>query len=407
LISGFDRQSAGHAREPAITPAHPAPDLLSTTLHSIGQAADARAQEIRALRRLPADIAEQLVASRVFATWVPACHGGLGGSAMDLFDAIEQLAWHHGSVAWCVMVGGTSALTSGFLPPAWASTIYGDPRTVSGGFAGPAGRARPVDGGLRVSGRWSWGSGLAHCNWVVGGVVVSDDGQAGATRSDGLRTPIVFFPRAEVQLHDNWHTLGLQGTGSVDYEVHDVFVPEGRWVAFPMREPVVDAPLYRFSTVGALAAGVAFVAVGLARRAIDELILLATTKVPAGGSRRLAERALVQCQLVEAESAWLSARGALRDAVAGGMDEAARDGGISAATRRRLRVAAINAVERCTRAVDLCFAAGGGSSIHDGCVLQRVFCDMHTASQHGINSTLFSETLGRIAMGVPADTGLL
>jgi alkylation response protein AidB-like acyl-CoA dehydrogenase len=87
--------------------------------------------------------------------------------------------------------------------------------------------------------------------------------------------------------------------------------------------------------------------------------------------------------------------------------EAARDGGISAATRRRLRVAAINAVERCTRAVDLCFAAGGGSSIHDGCVLQRVFCDMHTASQHGINSTLFSETLGRIAMGVPADTGLL
>lgn len=390
-----------------MTPADPAQTALSGTLHAIGQAADTRADQIRAQRRLPGDIAEQLIASRVFATWVPARYGGLGGSAMDLFEAIEQLAWFHASVAWCVMVGGTTALTSGFLSPAWAREIYGDPNTVSGGFAGPAGRARPVAGGLQVSGRWGWGSGLAHCNWVVGGVVVSDDGQAGAVRSDGLKTPIVFFPRADVQLHDNWHTLGLQGTGSVDYEVHEVFVPEGRWVAFPMHEPVVDEPLYRFSTVGALAAGVAFVAVGLARRAIDELIVLATTKVPAGGSRRLAERALVQSQLVEAESAWMSARGALRDAVEAGMSEAARDGSITTATRRRLRVAAINAVERSTRAVDLCFSAGGGSSIHDGCVLQRVFCDMHTASQHGINSPLFSETLGRIAMGVPADTGLL
>lgn len=376
-------------------------------LHAIGQDADARAGEIRALRRLPADIAERLVTSRVFATWVPERYGGLGGSAMDLFDAIERLAWHHGSVAWCVMVGGTTALSSGFLSPAWAREIYGDPRTVSGGFAGPAGRARPVAGGLQVSGRWSWGSGLSHCSWVVGGVVISDDGQGSALRSDGLKTPIVFFPRADVLLHDNWHTLGLQGTGSVDYEVNQVFVPEGRWVAFPMREPVVDEPLYRFSTVGALAAGVAFVAVGLARRAIDELMLLATTKVPAGGSRRLADRALVQSQLVEAEAAWLSARGALRDAVAAGMEEAAREGSITPATRRHLRVAAINAVERSTRAVDLCFGAGGGSSIHDGCVLQRVFCDMHTASQHGINSPLFSETLGRIAMGVPADSGLL
>jgi alkylation response protein AidB-like acyl-CoA dehydrogenase len=388
-------------------PAHPAPDKPNAALHAIGLDADARAGEIRALRRLPDDIAGRLIASRVFATWVPACYGGLGGSAMDLFDAVEQLAWHHASVAWCAMIGGTTALSSGFLSPAWAREIYGDPRTMSGGFAGPAGRARPVAGGLQVNGRWSWGSGLSHCNWVVGGVLVSDDGQGSATRSDGLKTPIVFFPRAEVQLHDNWHTLGLQGTGSVDYEVHEVFVPEGRWVAFPMHEPVVADPLYRFSTVGALAAGVAFVAVGLARRAIDELILLATTKVPAGGSRRLAERALVQSQLVEAEAAWLSARGALREAVAAGMHEASAEGRIGIATRRRLRLAALNAVERCTRAVDLCFSAGGGSSIHDGSVLQRVFCDMHTASQHGINSALFSETLGRIAMGVPADSGLL
>jgi alkylation response protein AidB-like acyl-CoA dehydrogenase len=158
------------------------------------------------------------------------------------------------------------------------------------------------------------------------------------------------LPRTDVHLHDHWHTLGLQGSGSVDYEVSEVFVPEGCWAAFPMRAPVVDEPLHRFSTVGALAAGVAFVALGLARRAIDELILLATTKVPAGRSRRLAERARVQSQLVEAEAAWLSGRGAQHDAVAAGMEEAARSGSIDPATRCRLRVAAISAVERSTRA---------------------------------------------------------
>ena len=380
---------------------------LLSTLRGIGEAADPRSAEIRELRRLPADLSERLIDSGVFRTWVPTCWGGRGGSAMDLFESVETMACYNASVAWCVMIGGTTALASGFLPPQWAQQIYGDPRAVTGGFANPIGRGRIVDGGLQVSGRWGWGSGTFHCTWIGGGVSVSADGAARAAHSDGLTTPFVFFQRKDVTLHDNWHTLGLQGTGSVDYEVKDVFVPEGRWVQFPMREPVVDEPLYRFSTVGALAAGVAFVAVGIARRAIDEAIRLATAKVPAGGTRPLSERSMVQAQIVEAESAWLSARAVLREQVQACMQQAAAERDISTENRRLLRVAAINATERSARAVDVAYAVGGGSSIHESSVLMRLFCDVHTVTQHGINGPLFMERLGRMAMGESTGSGLV
>ena len=305
------------------------------------------------------------------------------------------------------MVGGTSALTSGFLRPDWAKEIYGNPRTVTGGFANPIGRARVIDGGLQVTGRWGWGSGTSHCNWILGGVSISTDSSSHAVRSDGLKTPVVFFPRQDVKLHDNWHTLGLQGTGSVDYEVSNAFVPEGRWAPFPMLNPVVDEPLYRFTSVGALAAGVAFVSVGIARRAIDEAIKLATAKVPAGGTRPLSERSQVQSQIIEAESAWLSARSVLREQVQACMLQAATESTISDENRRLLRVAAINATERSACAVDIAYAIGGGSSIHSGSVLQSLFCDMHTATQHGANGPLFMERLGRMALGISTDSVLV
>ena len=389
------------------TQAHSTQAALISTLRGIGEAADARSTEIRDMRRLPADLSERLIDSGVFRTWVPSCYGGRGGSATDLFEAIETVAYYNASAAWCVMIGGTTPLASGFLPPKWAQQIYGDPRAVTGGFANPIGRGRVVDGGLQVSGRWGWGSGTFHCTWIGGGVSISADGGAPAARSDGLKTPFVFFERKDVTLHDNWHTLGLQGTGSVDYEVNDVFVPEGRWVQFPMREPVVDEPLYRFSTIGALAAGVAFVAVGIARRAIDEAIKLATAKVPAGGTRPLSERSMVQAQIVEAESAWLSARAVLREQVHLCMQQAACERSISDQNRRLLRVAAINATERSARAVDIAYAVGGGSSIHASSVLMHLFCDVHTVTQHGANGPLFMERLGRMAMGVSTDTGMV
>jgi alkylation response protein AidB-like acyl-CoA dehydrogenase len=278
---------------------------------------------------------------------------------------------------------------------------------MTGGYAMPAGTARPVDGGLRVSGRWQWGSGTSHCTWIGGGCWVVDDVGARVPRGDGLVAPFVFMPAAEVHLLDTWRVAGLRGSGSTDYEVTDVLVPEGRWVQFLDATPVVDGPLYRFPFLGALALGVSSVAVGLAQRAQAELVELAAGKRPAQSSRLLAERPVVQAHVAQAEAAWRSARALVREVVGEAWASAAAEGVVGAEHRRRIRLAAANATWRSADAVDLMYHAAGGSAIHESSPLQRVFRDVHVATQHGMVAERMYEPLGRMALGLPTDPSQL
>jgi alkylation response protein AidB-like acyl-CoA dehydrogenase len=285
------------------------------------------------------------------------------------------------------MIAATTSLTAAFLPPAFAQEIFGDPHAVTGGFALPAGRGTPVEGGIVVNGRWQWGSGTAHCTWIGGGVLV-----------EGAGAPFVFFEREQVEVLDTWRVAGLKGTGSNDYVVRDAFVPEGRWVHVLRAEPVVDGPLYRMPFMGLLALGVCSVALGLARRAQHELVELAGGKVPSSSAKTLAERQVVQAEVARAEAGWRSARALVREVVA-----EATEAGVTDETRRRLRLAATNATWRSAEAVDRMYHAGGGSSIHEAHPLQRVFRDVHVATQHAMVAERTYEPLGRMALGLPTD----
>ena len=226
-----------------------------------------RAAEIEELRRLPADLSSALVDTGLGRAWAPARYGGLELPVLELLDAVESLATFEAGTAWCGMIAATTSLLGGYLPERWAEEIYGDPRAITGGHAAPQGRARPVEGGLLVSGQWQWGSGSFHCTWIGGGTVVVDDAGAPAPRADGLRGPFVLFAPDQVELLDTWYTMGLRGWGSTDYVVREAFVPEGRWAEIVGQAPVADGPLYRFSFFGALALGVCSISLGLARRA--------------------------------------------------------------------------------------------------------------------------------------------
>jgi alkylation response protein AidB-like acyl-CoA dehydrogenase len=362
----------------------------------VGREAEALAPETDRLRRLPDPIAKGLVDTGIFRACVPARYGGAEAHLNELLDAVEGLAYHDGATAWCAMIGATTGLTAGFLPPEFAEQIYGDPTSVTGGYALPAGTGRRVDGGLVVDGRWSWGSGTYHCTWIGGGCRV-DDGTA----------PFVFFERDQVDLLDTWHVVGLRGTGSTDYAVADAFVPEGRWVQLGRTPAVVDGPLYRFPFLGALALGVCAVGLGLARRAQDELVELAGGKRPAQSSRTLAERPVVQAQVARAEAARRAAAAFVREVVAEAWDAAATGDALTTEHARLLRLAATDATWRAADAVDLAYHAGGGSSIHETSLLQRLFRDMHVVTQHGMVAERTYEPLGRIALGLPTDPGSL
>ncbi len=318
-----------------------------------------RSREFEQARRLPDDIAAALTSEGAFASWIPQVYGGEQVSAQAGLDHITAVAEADGAVGWCVMIALTTSLTAYFLPDRYGKEIF-HARAVTGGFAAPAGTAVVVEGGLRVSGRWAWGSGTSHCTTIGGRVRLVDQTGATAPRSDGLVAPFVFFDREDVELLDTWHTAGLAGTGSTDYRVERAFVPEGRWVQLGTAAPVIQAPLAQFPLFGLLALGVAAVSIGITRRALTETTALAADKRPQGSGRTLAERAETQATVSRAEATVRSAAAFMADVTGQAWETAAAGDPPSLEHRRGLRLAATDATARCAAAVrDLHLVAGG------------------------------------------------
>lgn len=376
--------------------------MTPDTIDALGAAADGRAEEIESLRRLPDDLALGLRRLGFGRAMAPIEVGGGEWPVADMVDRLERLAWHDGATAWCAMIAGTTSLVAGSLDPEWAEAIYGTPDAHTGGFAAPVGTATATESGLVVDGRWQWGSGTHHCNWIGGGCRVVDADGAPAPLPDGTVAPFVFFPADEVELIDTWHVSGLRGTGSGDYAVHAAAVPSGRWVQIGST-PVVDRALYRFSFLGALAVGISAVALGLARRASDELVEMAGGKRPQGSSKTLAERAVVQEAIASADARRRAARLLLDGAVADAWAVAERGGGVDAPSRVGLRQAATHATQTAAESVDVCYHAGGGAAVYTSSPLQRVFRDVHVATQHAMVAPRTMEVVGRARLGLPTD----
>lgn len=391
----------------APTTAHPTtPDTVLAAIAALGPQADARAAEIAEARRLPDDLAAMLVDTGVFRLWAPTECGGMQAAPLDLFRAIELAGYHEGSLGWIVMVCGTTSRTAGQLRSDHARALFGDLRSVVGGFVGPTGTATVVPGGLRVTGRWPWGSGTPMCTAIAGTARIVDSVGQATTLADGTSAPFIYFDRSQVELADNWDTVGLRGSASGDFIVTDAFVPDGRWLPTLAAPATIDDPLYRFAPIGALAGGIAAVCLGLARRAVDEIYAMGAGKRPQGSSRSMAERPAVQADVARAEARVHAARGFLWQAT----DEAyadAANGYSSPTARRQLRLAASHAAAESATAIDACYVAAGGSSIWRGHPLQRVFQDMHVATQHaGVAAPTF-EVLGRIGFGLDTDTTMI
>jgi alkylation response protein AidB-like acyl-CoA dehydrogenase len=366
-----------------------------------------RADEIEEGRRVPPDLIQGLADAGAFRLCIPHAQGGLEADVQTLLDVIEEVARADGSAGWVVMIGATSGLVSGYLPADVSAEIFGDPSVVTGGVFAPRGQAVVVDGGFRATGRWAFGSGSQHCRWLLGGCVVIEDGKTRLLDRGIPDSRMMFFPASDVCIHDTWTVSGLRGTGSHDLEVADVFVPAGRAVSLITDRPRVDGPLYRFPVFGLLALGIAAVATGIARTAIDELVRIAGGKTPTGSARKLGERGVIQMQVAQAEAALESSRAWLRSAVADAWASAATGDPIPVAERATLRLAATEATIRATRAVDLMYEAGGGTSIYATSPLQRCFRDVHVATQHAMVAQSTYELTGRLLLGLDTDSAML
>lgn len=365
----------------------------------------ARADEIEAARRLPADLHRTLAVAGFYRSWAPRECGGLELAVWPVVEAIETLATADGSTAWCIFIAATSATALALLPEETARGVFAAPETtlLSGVFA-PLGTAELAGDSLRVNGRWPFGSGTQNADWVLAGCRLQRDGQP-ITRANGApREHMVLVPAREVEFLDTWHVSGLCGTGSTDFALRDVRVPAERVVGY-LREQPPDRPLYRFPLFALLSLGIGAVALGLARAAINELVELAGAKRPTGSRRTLAERAAAQSGVAEAEAELRAARAFLREAVEAAWAHAAAGDPVPVELRRDLRLATTHATRASARAVDRMYDLGGATSVYRRSPLQRIFRDVHVATQHMLVAPATLELAGRMFLGLPTDTG--
>jgi len=379
---------------------------LVATAGAIGDLLLRHVEEGERERRLPTATADALTDAGMFRLCRSRELGGLETDPLTVIDVIEELARHDGSAAWCALNCSIAGVLQSFLAPDGAHEIGAGHDVVVNGVIAPSGRAVEVDGGYRVSGRWSFVSNCHHCTWLALSCVVVESDTVTAAADE---PPIVmtFVPASQWQIIDTWDTVGLRATGSHDIEVSDVFVPAHRAISIQMSEPVRDGALFRFPLVGLFSVGMAACAVGLALAAIDEVLLLAETKSPFGMSSTLATRATTQIAVCEAMATARSG-GALLVQETDRMWQALRAGEQPTPQERGfLRIATTHATEAATAAVDRAYTAAGSSAIFRSSPLQRCLRDIHTLSQHFFVAPPTYEMTGKVLLGVEPDGFML
>jgi indole-3-acetate monooxygenase len=268
------------------------------------------AAEGETLTHLSDRVATEMRRTGLWSMLLPQALGGAELSFVEAMQIVERVTWADGSAGWCTMVPnvvGASAGTS--LPDEGARTIFGpSPDVVVVGNGVPRGFARPVDGGYMIRGNWSYGSGIYHADWVHSGCFVMDGDKVKHNADGAPEIVLMHHPKETVLLTGNWDTLGLRATGSYDYtlEKGEIFVPHHMTYKFDGAPKYRGGPQYGVGLVGFTAWGHTAWALGVGRRALDEINRLANERNDVFGL--LADSITFRKTYAEAEAKYRSAR---------------------------------------------------------------------------------------------------
>ena len=362
-----------------------------------------RSDDIEQARQLPNDIAERFCDEGFYMLMVPKAYGGTEIDPPTYFQLIERLAQGDASAAWCVMIGSTTGLLSAYMPQDVARDMFApENRTITAGVFAPKGKAVQEGDGYRVSGQWQWGSGSHNAKWIAGGCMVLEDGKPKRMANGMPVSRMMMAPKKDIEMLDTWHVSGLCGSGSTDFAMKDLYIPESHAISLVEDKPV-DRPLYTFPVFALLATGVSAVALGIGRAAIDELISFASEKTPQGAMKPLASRQETQGTIAEAEAKLRSARGWLFDVLSQAWETTQATGTMTLEQRRDIRNAASFGARTAAEVVTAAYHLGGGTSVYKKSPLQRHFRDVHVTTQHMMVGRPVMEQAGRLYMGMETD----
>jgi indole-3-acetate monooxygenase len=381
---------------------------------------DAAAPRIEAASGLPADVLDAMHAAKMFHLLVPRSIGGVELLPSTYIQAVEQIARGDASAAWCMNQQSGCAMSAAYLSLDAAKEIFGGPRDALAWGQSPGARAVRAQGGWRLTCHGSFASGNRHCTWLGAHVPTFEADRTPRRTEDG--EPIqrtLLFPRTQAKITDTWQVVGLRGTGSDDYEVADLFVPDAHAIArdhpAERREPGLT---YRFSSLAIYASGFGAVALGVARTVLDEFIKLTQQKTQALAQSPMRENAVIQSLIATADVRLRSARSwliqTLRDAEAGVRVRGALLAGtmppgppgdptfdeLTLDERVSIRQASTFAIAQARDVVNEVYHEAGSTAIFNRFTIERRFRDINTVSQQLQGRSAHFETVGQHMLGM-------
>ncbi|OBI71958.1 acyl-CoA dehydrogenase [Mycobacterium sp. E740] len=342
-----------------------------------------RAPQAERLRRLPPETIDELTASNLTDLLVPARYGGLQAPLPAILDPVRRMAHGCASTAWTVGF---------YILHNWMLALF-DERAQDEAFAvrpflapaplAPTGRGLPVEGGIGLSGRWSWATGVMHGNWIIVGALCGAD--------DEIYPALALLPIDEVVIDDVWHTDGMRATGSNDVVISDAFVPQHRlarvsdiYGGTAPGAALHDADTYRWPMVPALALLAAMPALGSAERVAEIYAERLSERVLAYEGVMQKDKPIAQARLGEAEVRLRALRGLLADTVGELETVVATGDPVPRPVRGAARMAAAHIVHESREVIGLLLEASGASAHFVDNPLQRIKRDVDVLAGHVI-----------------------
>lgn len=370
--------------------------------------AAAAAPETEQQRRLAQPLVDALVEAGLFRLLMPASVGGEEVAPTTFLSVLEIMASADASTAWCLSQTSVCSMAAASLRLETAREIFADPRSIlASGFG--SGQALPQNGGHRISGSWSFGSGSRHATWLAGSCTLCDAGGTPLRNANGQpMSRMMLFPQSATTFSDTWDVMGLKGTGSDSYAVSELFVPESHSFQFgALPQPHARSPLYVLPPDSLWAGGFGSASLGVARGMLDALIALAQEKTVRGQKRPLSEAPIVQALVAEADARLRAARMFLHGTFAEVWAAMQASGTIDLAQRVSIRLAASHAIQEAKSVVEQCYHAAGTSAVFAAAPFERRFRDMHMISQHLHGRRAHFETVGQFMLGLSPDVVFL
>ncbi|MBI5336197.1 MAG: acyl-CoA dehydrogenase [Mycolicibacterium rufum] len=367
----------------------------------------AHAAESEALRTLAPGIVDAMWSTGLMSSFNPAPAGGTEPSFAEMIDTWIEMAWQDGSFGWIGIANMPSSFAAAtYLPDDGFDEVFTahDNHVTMGGQFFPNGQGVAVEGGYRLTGSWSFGSGTGHAEYAAAGFLPMVDGEMQWVSEGVPDMQVAIVPRAEVEFLDGWHVQGLRGTGSYDYAIHDVFVPHRRTFALFTREPRRgSSPATRMGMMPVTAAGHAAWALGVAKSMLDDVAELAATKFRMSDMASLASRPTFQKGLAHHVAGWRAARLLVLDAFGSAEAAVAAGDDLTPTMRADMRVAAVFATDTARTCAEWAHLAAGTTSIREGSRLERAFRDIYTGTQHAFISEKVAIDAAQVWLGIVDD----